>query len=68
MESYSGKEPTVNRMQSNEVTLTLTVPEYSSNRVSLVVRVYFCLQRMDEAQSFKFLPMMFKKEPLHSFP
>uniref|UniRef100_A0A452VDZ3 Nuclear factor of activated T-cells, cytoplasmic 1 n=1 Tax=Ursus maritimus TaxID=29073 RepID=A0A452VDZ3_URSMA len=62
------EEATVNRLQSNEVTLTLTVPEYSNKRVSRPVQVYFYVsngrRKRSPTQSFKFLPVIFKEEPL----
>ncbi|XP_058522253.1 nuclear factor of activated T-cells, cytoplasmic 4 isoform X3 [Ochotona princeps] len=62
------EEATVNRLQSNELTLTLTVPEYSNKRVSRPVQVYFYVsngrRKRSPTQSFKFLPVIFKEEPL----
>uniref|UniRef100_A0A2I3HI84 Nuclear factor of activated T cells 4 n=1 Tax=Nomascus leucogenys TaxID=61853 RepID=A0A2I3HI84_NOMLE len=62
------EEATVNRLQSNEVTLTLTVPEYSNKRVSRPVQVYFYVsngrRKRSPTQSFKFLPVICKEEPL----
>ncbi|XP_057580923.1 nuclear factor of activated T-cells, cytoplasmic 4 isoform X2 [Hippopotamus amphibius kiboko] len=62
------EEAAVNRLQSNEVTLTLTVPEYSNKRVSRPVQVYFYVsngrRKRSPTQSFKFLPVIFKEEPL----
>ncbi|KAB0390511.1 hypothetical protein E2I00_017493, partial [Balaenoptera physalus] len=62
------EEATVNRSQSNEVTLTLTIPEYSNKRVSRPVQVYFYVsngrRKRSPTQSFKFLPVIFKEEPL----
>lgn len=62
------EEAVVNRLQSSEVTLTLTVPEYSNKRVSRPVQVYFYVsngrRKRSPTQSFKFLPVVFKEEPL----
>ncbi|XP_007479945.2 nuclear factor of activated T-cells, cytoplasmic 4 [Monodelphis domestica] len=62
------EEATVNRLKSNEVTLTLAVPEYSNKRVSRPVQVYFYVsngrRKRSPTQSFKFLPVIFKEEPI----
>ncbi|XP_021037079.1 nuclear factor of activated T-cells, cytoplasmic 4 isoform X2 [Mus caroli] len=62
------EEAAVNRLQSSEVTLTLTIPEYSNKRVSRPVQVYFYVsngrRKRSPTQSFKFLPVIFKEEPL----
>ncbi|XP_048193253.1 nuclear factor of activated T-cells, cytoplasmic 4-like, partial [Perognathus longimembris pacificus] len=62
------EEASVNRLQSNEVTLTLTVPEYSNARAARPVQVYFYVsngrRKRSPTQSFKFLPVIFKEEPL----
>lgn len=50
-----------------QVTLTLTVPEYSNKRVSRPVQVYFYVsngrRKRSPTQSFKFLPGMFWDGP-----
>lgn len=50
-----------------QVTLTLTVPEYSNKRVSRPVQVYFYVsngrRKRSPTQSFKFLPGEFQDSP-----
>uniref|UniRef100_A0A8C8S0N1 Nuclear factor of activated T cells 4 n=1 Tax=Pelusios castaneus TaxID=367368 RepID=A0A8C8S0N1_9SAUR len=71
------EEACVNRLKSNETTLTLTVPEYSNPRVARPVQVYFYVsngrRKRSPTQAFKYLPVIFKEEPppdspLQSFP
>ncbi|XP_038597088.1 nuclear factor of activated T-cells, cytoplasmic 4 isoform X1 [Tachyglossus aculeatus] len=71
------EEATVNRLKSNEATLVLAVPEYSNQRVSRPVQVHFYVsngrRKRSPTHTFKFLPVIFKEEPLpdsslHGFP
>ncbi|XP_066483424.1 nuclear factor of activated T-cells, cytoplasmic 4 [Tiliqua scincoides] len=71
------EEASINRLKSTEASLTLTVPEYSNKRVSRPVQTYFYVsngrRKRSPAQGFKYLPVIFKEEPLldpprHSFP
>ncbi|KAF7235200.1 Nuclear factor of activated T-cells, cytoplasmic 4 [Varanus komodoensis] len=71
------EEANINRLKSTEASLTLTVPEYSNKRVSRPVQIYFYVsngrRKRSPAQAFKYLPVIFKEEPLpeaqhRSFP
>lgn len=71
------EEACINRLKSNETTLTLTVPEYSNPQVARPVQVYFYVsngrRKRSPTQAFKYLPVIFKEEPppdspLRSFP
>ncbi|XP_020671557.3 nuclear factor of activated T-cells, cytoplasmic 4 [Pogona vitticeps] len=71
------EEANVNRLKSTETSLALTVPEYSNKRASRPVQTYFYVsngrRKRSPAQAFKYLPVIFKEEPLpdsprHSFP
>ncbi|XP_053121521.1 nuclear factor of activated T-cells, cytoplasmic 4 isoform X2 [Hemicordylus capensis] len=71
------EEASINRLKSTEASLTLTVPEYSNKRVSRPVQTYFYVsngrRKRSPAQAFKYLPVIFKEEPLvdstlRSFP
>ncbi|XP_062994008.1 nuclear factor of activated T-cells, cytoplasmic 4 [Elgaria multicarinata webbii] len=66
------EEASVNRLKSTEASLTLTVPEYSNKRVSRPVQTYFYVsngrRKRSPAQSFKYLPVIFKEEPLPDSP
>ncbi|XP_019343250.2 nuclear factor of activated T-cells, cytoplasmic 4 isoform X1 [Alligator mississippiensis] len=66
------EEACINRLKSNETTLTLTVPEYNNTRVSRPVQAYFYVsngrRKRSPTQSFKYLPMIFKEEPSPDSP
>ncbi|XP_042333281.1 nuclear factor of activated T-cells, cytoplasmic 4 isoform X1 [Sceloporus undulatus] len=66
------EEANVNRLKSTEASLTLTVPEYNNKRVSRPVQAYFYVsngrRKRSPAQAFKYLPVIFKEEPLQDSP
>nr|XP_005290202.1 nuclear factor of activated T-cells, cytoplasmic 4 isoform X1 [Chrysemys picta bellii]XP_042711113.1 nuclear factor of activated T-cells, cytoplasmic 4 isoform X1 [Chrysemys picta bellii] len=66
------EEACINRLKSNETTLTLTVPEYSNPQVARPVQVYFYVsngrRKRSPTQAFKYLPVIFKEEPPPSSP
>ncbi|XP_048373894.1 nuclear factor of activated T-cells, cytoplasmic 4 [Sphaerodactylus townsendi] len=66
------EEASINRLKSTETLLTLTVPEYNNKRVSRPVQTYFYVsngrRKRSPAQPFKYLPVIFKEEPLPDSP
>ncbi|XP_061443997.1 nuclear factor of activated T-cells, cytoplasmic 4 isoform X2 [Rhineura floridana] len=66
------EEANINQLKSTEASLTLTVPEYSNKRVSRPVQTYFYVsngrRKRSPAQAFKYLPVIFKEEPLPDSP
>nr|XP_056719883.1 nuclear factor of activated T-cells, cytoplasmic 4 [Euleptes europaea] len=66
------EEASINRLKSTETSLTLTVPEYNNKRASRPVQTYFYVsngrRKRSPAQAFKYLPVIFKEEPLPDSP
>ncbi|KAM9329122.1 nuclear factor of activated T-cells, cytoplasmic 4 [Gastrophryne carolinensis] len=70
-------EAKVNRLKSNESLLSVQVPEYCNKEITHPLQVYFYIsngrRKRSPMQSFRYLPIIFKEEPLpeialHRFP
>ncbi|XP_075197420.1 nuclear factor of activated T-cells, cytoplasmic 4 [Anomaloglossus baeobatrachus] len=71
------EEAKVNRLKSNESLLSVQVPEYCNKEITRPLQVYFYIsngrRKRSPMQSFRYLPIIFKEEPLpemtlHRFP
>ncbi|XP_066459790.1 nuclear factor of activated T-cells, cytoplasmic 4 [Eleutherodactylus coqui] len=71
------EEAKINRLKSNESLLSVQVPEYCNKEITRPLQVYFYIsngrRKRSPMQSFRYLPIIFKEEPLpemnlHRFP
>ncbi|KAE8633803.1 hypothetical protein XENTR_v10002104 [Xenopus tropicalis] len=71
------EEAKVNKLKSNESLLSVQVPEYCNKEITRPLQVYFYIsngrRKRSPMQSFRYLPIIFKAEPLpelalHRFP
>ncbi|XP_075068360.1 nuclear factor of activated T-cells, cytoplasmic 4 [Mixophyes fleayi] len=62
------EEAKVNRLKSNESLLSVLVPEYCNKEITRPLQVYFYIsngrRKRSPMQSFRYLPVIFKEEPL----
>ncbi|XP_063769571.1 nuclear factor of activated T-cells, cytoplasmic 4 [Pseudophryne corroboree] len=62
------EEAKVNRLKSNESLLSVQVPEYCNKEITRPLQVYFYIsngrRKRSPMQSFRYLPIIFKEEPL----
>ncbi|KAG8596413.1 hypothetical protein GDO81_001900 [Engystomops pustulosus] len=62
------EEAKVNRLKSNESLLSVQVPEYCNKDITRPLQVYFYIsngrRKRSPMQSFRYLPVIFKEEPL----
>ncbi|XP_063310901.1 nuclear factor of activated T-cells, cytoplasmic 4 isoform X1 [Pelobates fuscus] len=62
------EEAKVNRLKSNESMLSVQVPEYCNKEITRPLQVYFYIsngrRKRSPMQSFRYLPIIFKEEPV----
>ncbi|KAM4708162.1 nuclear factor of activated T-cells, cytoplasmic 4 [Discoglossus pictus] len=62
------EEAKVNRLKSNESLLSVQVPEYCNKEIMRPLQVYFYIsngrRKRSPMQTFRYLPIIFKEEPL----